>query len=90
MRSWSRRAVGRQPGWGASVSSLAVLLALALPLVPIPGDTPTHMEVSFRAAGMKAAHAFAASTSWSACNVLAAALTYEDAADGTFTRISCR
>jgi len=90
MSGWSHRAGGRHPGRGEIALSLAVLLGLALPLMPIPGDAPAHMEVRFRAAGARATHAFATRTMWSACTVLAAALTYEDPTTGTFTRITCR
>jgi hypothetical protein len=90
MRAWFRRTPHDHPNWVEWTLSLAVLLGLALPLMPLPGDTPAHLEARYRVAGMKAAHAFAATTSWTACTVLAAALVYNDPATGTFTRITCR
>jgi len=76
-------------GRGDRLVPLAVLLVLALPLVPIPGDSRAMMQVSFRAAGMTAPRAFHAPTMASACGVMARALAYDDPATGNFTRITC-
>ncbi len=90
MWNWSRRTADRHPGRGEFALSLAVLAGLALPLMPIPGDMQARMEVRFHTAGMKATRVFATSTMWSACEALAAALSYEDPDTGSFTRITCR
>ena len=90
MPVWPRRGVERSWGRSEVALSLVALAALALPLMPIPGDTPAQMEVRFHTADMKAPRVFVTSTMWSACRILAAALTYDDPATGSFTRITCR
>ena len=69
--------------------SLLVLLALALPFMPVPGDHMTRMEVRFNARGMSAPHAFTTRTLHSVCAVMATGLAYEDPETGDYTRISC-
>jgi hypothetical protein len=69
--------------------ALGVLLVLALPLMPIPGDSRAVMEVSFHAPGMTAPRTFHAHTTVSACTAMASTLAYEDRATGNFTRVTC-
>jgi len=76
-------------GAGEIILSLLVLLGLALPFLPLPGDMRTRMEVRFQAPGMTAPRSFDVSTTVSACTVLARALEYDDAATGHYTRIAC-
>ena len=76
-------------GAGDIVLSLLVVLGLALPFLPIPGDMRTRMEVRFQAPGMAAPRSFDVATTMSACTVLAHALEYDDAATGHYTRIAC-
>jgi len=68
--------------------SLAVLVALALPFMPVPGDHMTRMEVRFNT-GAAAPRAFNTRTLHSICTVAAAALAYEDPQTGQYTRITC-
>ena len=69
--------------------SLLVMLGLALPFLPLPGDMRTRMEVHFQAPGMTAPRSFSVATTVSACTVLARALEYDDTATGHYTRIAC-
>ncbi len=89
----NRGTTNHSPPHGASRADLAValgvLLVLALPLVPIPGDSRAVIEVSFHAPGMTAPRDFHAHTTASACAVMASALAYDDPATGNFTRITC-
>jgi len=66
-----------------------ILVGLALPLLPIPGDALARMDVQFQRPGMSAPHAFSTRTLLSACSILAATLAFEDPKTGDFTRISC-
>lgn len=68
---------------------LLVMLGLALPVMPIPGDAMSRMDVQFRAEGMTASHNFTTWLPHSVCAVMATALAYEDAQSGLFTRIAC-
>ncbi|HXP12409.1 MAG TPA: hypothetical protein VN795_02025 [Stellaceae bacterium] len=69
--------------------SLFILLGLAVPFVPVPGDRETQMEVRFHTSGMAAPHAFSTQTRHSICAVMSTALAFEDPRTGEYTRISC-
>ncbi len=69
--------------------SLLVLLILAIPFVPVPGDHVTRVDVRFHTSSMAAPRAFTARTLHSICTVMAAALAYNDPHTGQYTRISC-
>ena len=89
MLGWFRGDRDRLLGRGDLALSLVMVLGLALPFVPLPGDMGTRMGVEFRAPGMAAPRSFHVTTTLSACVVLARALAYDDAATGNFTRIAC-
>jgi hypothetical protein len=75
---------------GRDLAILALLvLALAVPLMPVPGDYMTRVHVRFHAHAMAAPRAFTARTLHSVCTVLAAAVAYDDPRTGHYTRISC-
>jgi len=69
--------------------SLFILLGLAVPFVPVPGDRETQMEVRFHTRGMAAPHVFSTQTQHSICTVMSTALAYEDPRTGEYTRIDC-
>ncbi|MGA3306540.1 MAG: hypothetical protein ABSC26_11145 [Stellaceae bacterium] len=69
--------------------SLLILLGLAVPFVPVPGDRMTQMEVRFHTRGMAAPQAFSTRTDHSICAVMSSALAFEDPQTGEYTRISC-
>ena len=71
------------------VVAALLLLLLALPFLPIPGDGTAHMRVHFRTGQMAHPRAFTTETSRSVCTVMAAALTYEDPSTGEYTRVAC-
>lgn len=68
---------------------LLVMLGLALPLMPIPGDAMSRMEVQFRTEGMWHSHSFATRLPHSICAVMATVLAYDDPKSGAFTSITC-
>jgi hypothetical protein len=70
-------------------SLLLVLIALTLPLIPIPGDASSRMEVQFRTQGMHRVHSFTARLPHSVCTVIASAVAFEDPKSGDFTTITC-
>jgi hypothetical protein len=67
----------------------ALLVLLALPFVPVPGDHDTLMRVHFRAGEGAKLHAFSLPTSESVCTVVQAAIDDNDPQTGAFTRVSC-
>jgi hypothetical protein len=69
--------------------SLAVFLGLALPLVPVPGDGLTRVDVRFRTGDMARPHAFSVATKRSTCQVIEKVLAFEDPETGEFARVSC-
>ncbi|MGH6969493.1 MAG: hypothetical protein ACREEL_08055 [Stellaceae bacterium] len=80
-----------QINWSAGrdlAISFLLLLALAIPFMPVPGDHVTRMHVRFHTHGA-APHAFTAETLHSICTVMAATLAYNDPRTGQYTRISC-
>ena len=66
-----------------------VLLALALPFVPMPGDGTARMQVHFRTGDMSKPRAFSTETSRRVCTVMAAALDYENPTTGEYTHVAC-
>ena len=81
----------RAKGSGASdmIIGTLLLLVLALPFVPIPGDGATRMRVHFRTGEMTHPRDFTTETSRSICTVMAAALTYEDRDTGEYAQVAC-
>lgn len=66
-----------------------LLIPLALPFLPVPGDGAARMKVHFRTAAMAQPRHFSTETSRSTCAIMAAALTYENPATGEYTRVAC-
>src|SRR3974390_1004417 len=62
--------------------SLLVLLGLAVPFIPLPGDQVTRIVVRYRTEAGSAPKSFTAETSADICAILAAALAFEDRASG--------
>lgn len=73
----------------AAALSFLVMLGLAVPFIPVPGDHVTRIAVQFRTAEMTAPASFTARTKNSICRVLAVVLAYEDPTEGGYTRIVC-
>lgn len=73
----------------AAAATFVVLLGLALPFIPIPGDRVTRIAVQFRATATNEPTHFTARTMASICNVLAAAMAYDDPQNGGYTHIDC-
>ena len=72
--------------WAATV---LVVLGLALPAVPLPGDTMSRMAVQFRTEGMSRSRSVAAHLPKSVCTVLAATLARPATASGAYTAVTC-
>lgn len=66
-----------------------VMIGLLLPVIPIPGDAMSRMDVQFRTDGMTRSHSFGAQLPHSVCAVMASALAYGEPASGDFTSITC-
>jgi hypothetical protein len=71
------------------VLSLAVFVGLALPLVPVPGDGLTRVDVRFRTGDMAGPHAFSVETKRSTCQVIEKVLAFENPETGEFAQVSC-
>src|SRR6185437_12855273 len=56
--------------------SLLVLLGLALPFLPVPGDGTTRMHVLFHTGAMNHPRDFSVTTTRSVCELMAAALAF--------------
>jgi len=70
-------------------AGIVVLIALALPLLPLTGG-PARMKVHFRAIDDDKPHAITTRTSASVCTVMAATLAYRDPDTGAFTEVNCQ
>lgn len=81
--------LGKGSGARDMIIATLLLLVLALPFLPIPGDGATQMRVHFRTGDMAQPRDFTTETSRSICTVMAAALTYEDPATGEYARVAC-
>jgi hypothetical protein len=80
-RCWSNRT--------EFVLSLLIFLGLALPFMPMPGDTRAYAQIRFHNSETQEPRSFAASTTRSVCSVLAVALDYDDPETGNFTTVTC-
>ena len=79
-------------GLDRSDLALVVVMAmgLALPFLPLPGGSKTHMQVRFHAPGMAAERSFTATAKLSDCEIMANALEYEHPDTGNFVHNSCQ
>lgn len=68
---------------------LLALFGLAVPFIPVPGDHRTRITVQFRRPDMTAPARFTAHTTATICQVLAAAMAYQDLGKGYSTQIGC-
>ncbi len=72
-----------------AVSSV-LLAGLALPLMPIPGDGPTRINVVFHNEGMDRQQKFSTQVSRSLCHVVQVTMSYEDPDTGDYARVDCQ
>ena len=85
----SHRLIGDGRRCRDSAFALLALAGLAAPFMPIPGDHPTRIAVHFRRPDMRKSAKFSALTDDSICEVFASTLSFDDAAEGAFTRVDC-
>src|SRR5579863_9130213 len=72
-----------------AAGSLLVLLGLALPFIPFPGDRVTRIAIQFRNTAKDEPTRFTARTSASICTVLAATMAYDNPQSGGYAHIDC-
>jgi hypothetical protein len=76
--------------WRERLVATMIVIGLALPFVPVPGDGMAHMKAVRREeAGM---HPVKVDTQApkSVCKVLAFSLAYENPETGAYTRVACK
>jgi hypothetical protein len=81
--------LGRHIGIPEACLAFVVVLGLALPFLPIPGEHPTRIAVRFRTSEMPRPGSFVVETSSSICYVLSSLLSYHDRVTGQFVQINC-
>jgi hypothetical protein len=74
-----------QDAVASAMVAAALVLPLALPLL----DDATHVKVHVSAGGGEPPRVLTLKTSKSVCATAAAVLSYDDPADGSYTKISC-
>jgi hypothetical protein len=69
--------------------SLLILLGLAAPFMPLTDDHLTPMSVYVQGPNGAVARSFSTRTTTTFCRIVAAAMSYEDPAEGSYRRIDC-
>ena len=69
--------------------SFLVLLGLALPFIPLPGDRPTRIAIHFQGSDPADRKSVTGRTSATICQVLALAMAYEEPTNGGHLRVHC-
>jgi hypothetical protein len=80
---------GRHVGIPEATLGLLVLIGLALPFVPVPGEHVTRIAVRFQTADMRQPSSFITHTSSNICYVLSTILSYQDPGSGEFVQVNC-
>ncbi len=75
--------------WRDLAFAVVVLLGLALPFIPVPGDRMTRIAVRFQTTGMNAPGNFTTRTTRSICSILSAVMSYEDREAGEYLKVDC-
>lgn len=76
-------------GYRDAALSLLILLGLAAPFMPLTDDHLTPMAVYVQDPDGAVARSFTTRTTTTICRVVAAAMSYDDPADGSYRRIDC-
>jgi hypothetical protein len=81
--------VRRHIGIPEATLAAVVMIGLAIPFVPIPGEHSTRIAVRFQTADMARPGGFTVHISSNICHVLSALLSYQDPPTGEFVQITC-
>jgi hypothetical protein len=81
----------REPlNWRERLLATAIVMGLALPFIPVPGDGMAHMKAVRRDEATTQPVKVATQAPRSVCAVLAFSLAYEDPETGAYTRVACK
>jgi hypothetical protein len=86
---FDRHLSGRHLGVPETTLAVLVVIGLALPFVPIPGQHLTRIAVRFQTADMPRPSSFIVHTSSNICYVLSTLLSYQDPGSGEFVQVNC-
>lgn len=75
--------------WRERLAAVLVVLGLALPFVPVPGDGVARMNIAHRSETALKSAQFTTQAPLSVCMVLAYSLDYENPETGGYTHIAC-
>lgn len=75
--------------WRERLTAILVVLGLALPFVPVPGDGVARMNIAHRSETALKPAKVTTQAPLSACKVLAYSLDYENLETGGYTHIAC-
>lgn len=79
----------REPlNWRERLLATAIVVSLALPFIPVPGDGMAHMRAVRRDEATTVKVTTQAPRS--VCEVLAFSLAYENPETGAYTRVACK
>ncbi len=79
----------RRLNWRERITAILVVLGLALPFVPVPGDGLARMNIAHRSDTALKPAEFTTQAPLSVCMVLAYSLDYENPETGGYTHIAC-
>ena len=81
----------REPlNWRERLLATAIVMGLALPFIPVPGDGMAHMKAVRRDEATTQPVKVATQAPRSVCAVLAFSLAYENHETGAYTRVACK
>jgi len=81
----------REPlNWRECLLATAIVMGLALPFIPVPGDGMAHMKAVRRDEATTQPVKVATQAPRSVCAVLAFSLAYENPETGAYTRVACK
>ena len=81
----------REPlNWKERLLATSIVVGLALPFIPVPGDGMAHMKAVRREEARTEPVKVATQAPRSVCEVLAFSLAYEDPETGGYTRVNCK
>ncbi len=76
--------------WRERLLATTIVVSLALPFIPVPGDGMAHMKAVRRDEAATQPVKVTTQAPRSVCEVLAFSLAYENPETGAYTRIACK